>query len=385
MDDEIRAALTALAERAPDADPVRHRVAVRAKTLRQRRAVLAVAGAVAVGATVPLAASRLARGSAPITPASPGRAPGPSGSALPGSPVAAWPADPAAAGGNIRIPLRYRAAWLPAGFAENSRTASVTGPSPGLQVRGWSSKDYWTDAVPFVQVALLPRDGADVSHVWPELPGRWTPAVFPPRSAPRQEVRVGDRHGTAWPTPTGWVVEWRDGDGSPLAVQTGNMAESLATALRVAEAVVPDGNAAVECALQLTWLPDGLARAPQYVQTTSDVGSGWGHQLSLAEDRLRVSFRPDYHLSMVESTVDGRPIPPPDTIAFPFRGRPGNLWLHHGPKRYDSDHVFDVQLAGGRGLFVLGRAVTMDEGDFRRLITGVRVGSVPYVDWIGRR
>ncbi|NUT33053.1 MAG: hypothetical protein HOV79_08265, partial [Hamadaea sp.] len=70
-DDEIRAALTALAERAPDADPVRHRVAVRAKTLHRRRTVLAVAGAAAFVTTVPVVASRLAGAAGPLPPASP--------------------------------------------------------------------------------------------------------------------------------------------------------------------------------------------------------------------------------------------------------------------------------------------------------------------------
>ncbi|NUT32576.1 MAG: hypothetical protein HOV79_05820 [Hamadaea sp.] len=298
----------------------------------------------------------------------------------------ASPADPAAAAGNVRIPLLYRASWLPDGFVEVRRDAGVTGPRPGFQLRAWAGPTAAGPGSPYVQVALLPRDGADVTHLFPELPEMGLPQVTTPSPAPRLAVRIGDRPGSAWQTPTGWVVEWYLADGTPLAVQTGHLGDSLTTALRVAASVVRDGDAAAECAVQLSWLPTALAGAPHYISTRKVADDAYRHRLSLAGDRLIVTWQKTFYPALQEFGANNKEISPPQgSIPFSFQGRSGTLMVHPRPDRRDSDHMFWVKLEAGRGMDVRGRSAVLDEGDFRRIIAGVRLGSEPYVDWIGRR
>ncbi|MEV0898243.1 hypothetical protein [Actinoplanes sp. NPDC049802] len=348
MNDEmLRDALTSIADRAHDPGPVAAGIAALARVRRQRRGLLVAAAAVAgtaAGTAVLLrpAAERAAPVAAPPTP----------------SPtVSKTPAE-------TRVPLLYRVGWVPTGYAETGRTATLPGTGPGRQTRSWQRGD----------------DDTDLIHLF--LQPRTEDAL-----AGRTQGTIGGRR--CWQTtdPEQPLQIFLDaGDGMLLGVFVVKAADRAKTARRVADSIEPDGASVCAVSLVFGWLPERLT-GPVTASINGD-RSGWTESLSLesGEGRLDVTLLREVSTPKGEpATLRGVPgtvlmggeiqdcgdaiSPPPDDPAATCRGRVASSAR--------------IDLGGTRILRVTTRAeVTREE--LIRIMNELVLGPKPDVSWLPR-
>ncbi|MBB5873102.1 hypothetical protein F4553_006536 [Allocatelliglobosispora scoriae] len=361
-EDQIRLALTDLARRAPAPETLRAGLARGAVLRRQRRTMLLAGGAVAAGVAVP-AALLGSRGGLPGT-----LHPGSRARTAPGSPLPPPAREPAVRPGNTRIALRYRPTWLPDGFVESGRDATLDRSDPAYQQRRWSAPidpaTHNPNTVPPNVAVLVAPDGPLGAAFIGDL-----------GSQPEQ-VAVNGRPALAGQVAGVTTVAWQPRPGITLQVVTHEVVDALATALRVAESVVDDpGAATVESALAFGWLPSfGWLPAEKWkdvvVRTHADPGGGWSQDLMLP-GRLWVRYGRE------TSRVTG-----PNARSVTVRGTAGLIDVGDD----GTATALEMWLPDRIHLWVTtDRAGTATRTDLIRTADELRIGSRPYLGWIGGR
>ena len=271
--------------------------------------------------------------------------------------LAAVVAEPAAAPGNLRGPLRYRPTWLPDGFVETSREVSLRGGAADYQVRQWMlaenlavAPDKSGESPPFLRLMLVPAT---------DLPmGDW-----------RLAVRINGIEGGLSPK-EGQIpqVIWPVGDGLNLAVMVQGVGDDSIVAQWLARSVEPDGVAGVECPLDFGWLPESVQGTHHIAM--SYPAETWTANLSVLRDRHEI----------VAATL-GPGVTPPTADGQPesVRGQPGLVHF------YDNGAGWAyAELEHGLRLTVqLMTRVTRD--DLLQIIAELKVGPAPYLGWLGKR
>ncbi|MFG2044229.1 hypothetical protein [Dactylosporangium sp. NPDC048998] len=356
-DKEIQAALERVASRAPDPSRVRAGLDARARVHRQRRALLVAGGAVATASVLGLPAAALwldtagqdAAGAPDDVPVEPDVRTAPNlGAAMP---------EPAAAPGNLRIPLRYRPTWLPEGYVEASREASLRGGAPDYQVREWMrAEDAATmpdgnhDRAPFVRLMLVS------ASEWPI--GDWRLPVTVNGVAGGLSPKEGQTPQVVWPV----------AEGLQLATMVQGVGDDSLVAQWVARSVEADSVTAVDSPLDFGWLPDSIQGSHRIA--VSYPAETWTATLSVIRDRQQVA-----------GAVLGPAVTAPSADGSPasVRGRQGLV------------HSFDtgggwayVELAQGMRLAVTVMQPTSRE-ELLRVIAELKIGTTPYLGWLGRR
>ncbi len=355
-DEEIRAALDRVVARAPDPARIRAGFASRARAHRQRRALLVAGGALAAAGALGVPSILAWRdrrgqgpgdGTVPITPDV--RTPPNLGPAV---------AEPIPNAAVQRVAMRYRPSWLPEGYVEMSRTASVGSDASNYQSREWmrvqdaaETPDKNSEPPPYIRLVLVPASRLEL--------GDW-----------RIPAKINGADGGV-SLEDGQIpqVIWRIGNGLHLAVQVGSVGDDRTVALWIARSVEPDGVAGVECPLRFGWLPESLTGEHQVSLT--QWGDTWRATLQVISDRIEVA-----------SVVYGQGITlPPDGTESMVRGRQGIVRSYENGGGWA--YVF---LNDGRDLLVSiasGSGVAVD--DVVRIADKLDLGPPLYHGWIGQR
>ncbi|MET7417695.1 hypothetical protein [Dactylosporangium sp. NPDC005555] len=333
----IRAAFGAIADEAQSPERIRAGLATRARHHRQRRLVLRVAGAgVAVGAAG-VGVWRLTR-----------------------EPETGFPEVAGGPGGGwLKVPLRYRPAWLPGGYGQYQRSIVVVG-----------------DRAPVVSLDW--RRGTDASI---SLMIGWHDSLVRPEG----RTETVDVHGVAGrlvqteSSGNAAYVTWQPPGGPQLIVAVLDEdapGEQRATALRVARSVRPDQRETY-VGPRLGWLPDDLAGRPwrlsqgyqgqQWIQEISATGAG--------ERQLHLLMGPDAHKDLADHTT---------VLPVQLDGLAG--W--YAP---DSRHLFLTLDDGVQVLLGLDAVdgQTEEPGqvppELTRIIEALDHGPWPDMTWVGSR
>ncbi|GAA1750243.1 hypothetical protein [Luedemannella helvata] len=342
--DAILAALERIATQAPPPDRVVANLSARIRAHRQRRALLTLGGAAAVGVPAFIV----------LRPDQAGPGPGP-------APASAGP-DPSPRPGNTWAPMLFRPTWLPDGVTEVSRVGHK-GDEPG-QSRIWADDIYRRWAETFKDETLRESRfvGVDVKRA-AELATRGP--VSPPVDVLGGEpnTTVGD-HPAYVTDPDDDLAEvtWLV-DNLLIKVTVSPAAGGYDAALRVARSVVPDRTSRVEVGFSLRWLPARFGRTGWRV-TSSVTATKWSQQLvSLHDDFMVVGL----HSPGFFPTSDTNP----DDTQITVRGRQGTL----------SDGVLLVELADGSWL----RVGAGNRTEAVRIANDLIIGQPAYRGWVGTR
>ncbi|MEJ3749084.1 hypothetical protein WEI85_38195 [Actinomycetes bacterium KLBMP 9797] len=361
-DDMIRAALTTIADRAPNPGRLAARLTAPERVDRRRRNLLMVTGAAA--ATTAVAG---VGGAALLSRRGSGLAPG---GALGTSPESTPGGEPTPRPGNRRVPMRYRTTWLPDGFIENSRRVTVRGPAPGAQMRSWTRR------------TMPPRHKGDATAAHD---GVAYGLIHLGLSA--AGVSGTNRRATTVNGKPAWVatdpqmvpqVVWQPEPGVYLALSVVHgLGDQIEVASRMASSVVADTSGGCEVSLDFGWLPPGRDSARQQAEI-SGTPDGWEQTITV----LTGSGNPS-----VTATL--RPAQPAASGGQPatLRGRSGLILV--GADRYAGSWA-QVDFDNGRQLWVnlspadLGHQPATTREDLVRIVDELRIGPVPYTGWLGR-
>jgi hypothetical protein len=345
-DDVIRAALARVAGMAGDGARVRAALADRPRLHRQRRALVLAAGTVTAGAALAPALLTL-RGPARVDI----------------RPAPLSPAPPP--GGNRIVAMRWRPTWLPEGYVEVGRIATVDDPGTGFQQRTWRLPGGSPDGLDH---SIYLQAG---SHDWFGL-GQvsWRPSAtlgwFP------EEVFEEPSRGTP-------QVVFGVSSEETLAVALPNSGpEGMDLADRIARSVEPEPSAGCEIPLELGWLPASLS-GHQLVRLEGD-GSG---ELSVAlrvepggalepTVNAAVGSWPTFRFRCDEQiTVRGQ-----STCSWTDPPDSGGLWIRLDDGR---EAYLSVDLSG------LDGSPELDVADLVGMADSLRIGPPPDSSWAGRR
>lgn len=385
-EDNIRAALDRVALRAPDPARVRARLAGRTQANAQRRALLVAGGAVAATAAVAGPAVLLYRQRysqlpflAPNVPVLPDERTIPN--------LGPATAEPPAGPGNRRLVLPYRPTWLPDGYVEASRLVGLDGAAFPMQ-RAWmrpadllrSPAAQDSEPRPCVRLMLVDERHWAIEN-W-HIP-----------------IKVNGVDGGLAPHPgSNPQVLWPVGGGLNLAVSLWGLGDDFTVAQRLARSVEPDEVTAVEMPLEFGWLPDLL----QGWQTASieSTASSWVARLSVgtggwygaaggitAELGPAVQPGPTGNASGGPATVRGRE---GLVYTYPF----GGGWVY-----VELDDGLRLQVHGGTVDNPAPSPATVDtthpqlapppigisRDELLQVVEELKIGTAPYVDWIGTR
>ncbi|GAB2566487.1 hypothetical protein Aab01nite_46260 [Paractinoplanes abujensis] len=234
-DELIQAAFEKIAATAPPPERIRARLLARSRSHRQRRAVLAGAGALAATAvTIPFVHA-VRRVPAPVAP--PGA-----------TPARPSPEPPATAA------LRYTPGWLPAGVGERYREATTGGGTRTWTLDGAGQP---TDGSIGKGVTLMVGERIDDDSGLP--------------------VTIGDVTGRLRVTDASFV-EWTPRGGPPLVVAAYGLPDSTAVALRTARSVHPT-TSTMPVWIRAPWVP-GRFRGTTAAILRPLPGGGWLQQLT---------------------------------------------------------------------------------------------------------
>lgn len=327
----VRAALEHMAGRAPDPERIRAGLQRRARVHRQRRALL-VAGGVAA------AAGAVAVPSVVLLPRSPER------SLLGAGPVS----------------LRYRPAWLPAGFVESSRSATVRDGRVAAEARVWKPSEELGDSHGYGPVARIWMDARPEAV---DLSGRTAPVMV-------GRVEGGlFRDGETLAGRAIYRVAWPRGDGGSFTVTVRSVDDSDEVALRVAESVAPDADAVLEPPVEPGWLPEQVPADPYHLSVFE---SGYGVEADLG---LGGAGRPTlrFHLG----GIWGGPSATPEqrrTVTV----RDTSVLLYLAERSWSAHLVLD----DGRNLVIDAGQGVSDE-DLLRVWEQLHVLPLPDTSWMG--
>ncbi|MBW6438673.1 hypothetical protein KZ829_33595 [Actinoplanes hulinensis] len=345
-DNMLRDALTTIADRAHDPGPVAARITARTRVHRQRRGLLVAAAAVA-GTT---AGTAVLLGRTPRVVSDPPSV----------SPPVSPSISPLPAPTGTRVPLLFRAAWMPTGYAETARDATLPG-APVRQARSWQRGDD------VIHLFLHPRTEE-------ELAGRTTSTI-------------GGRR--AWLTDNPGQplqVHLDAAEGMLLGIAIDKAGDRARTAQRIAASIEPDGVSECAVSLALGWLPDRLTGT--VTASLNGTRTDWSESLILESGQGRL----DVSLAREVSTPKGEPAT--------LRGVPGTVFMGgeikdcgdavvpptDGPPATCRGRVASsarIELGGSRILRVTTWAeVTRDE--LIRIMNELVVGPEPDVSWLPR-
>ncbi|WP_328467824.1 hypothetical protein OHA21_50100 [Actinoplanes sp. NBC_00393] len=313
-DEQLRALFSDIAGQAHDPARLAPEIVARARTHRQRRGLLMAAGAAGTTAV------------------------------LGGTGVAGWlwssRTTPVAEGPGIRVPLRYGLGWVPAGFAEESRSATVPGSGVEEQGRNWRGDGQ-------IYLQLEPAQMNLRRHLrTTTIAGRlaWD---FPGEPSHQIYLEIDDET---------WLMVG--------ARVPGNKAD---VARKLAESVTAESSAVCEVSLTFGWLPERFAG----VRTI-----GLGRIAKSTNETLIVQHKD----GPARIVVQMGPIPEPSP-----GGTRATVRGHDALVREGSVPLVDVDLGGDRRLRLSGLSpqdVTLEE--LIHVANEVRIGRPPDTSWLQR-
>ncbi|MBL7258376.1 hypothetical protein [Paractinoplanes lichenicola] len=247
-DELIQAAYEKIASAAPPPERIRARLQARSRSHRQRRAVLAGAGALgATALTVPFV--HFLRGGSP-----------PETAPIDAVTASAPPPKPAAT-----APLRYALGWLPAGVGEQYREATTDGGTRTWLLDGLT---YPTDYTVAKGVTLAVGERSEDNAGTP--------------------VTIGDVTGRLVVTDSSFV-EWTPKGGPTMIVTVYGLPGSTEVALRMARSVRPT-RATIPVWIRSPWIPDRF-RGSTSARLIPLAGGGWRQELTYAAPRFTQVLR----------------------------------------------------------------------------------------------
>ncbi|KHD73390.1 hypothetical protein [Actinoplanes utahensis] len=353
---ELHDALLTIAGRAHDPAPLATRIMTRSRNQRQRRSLLVAAAAAGTAAAGGIAAW-------PRRPAPP--APPATTAGLPSSPAPSLSPSPSAGPAAARATMLYRPTWMPTGYAETSRVATVPGTGPVAQTRSWLRG---SDEEHPIHLFLGARTADSVTGMKPGTLGGRKAWLNPDGANPHQ-------------------VSVEVGDGLILNVSVHQEKDRVEIARHVAASIRPDGQSAVAVSLSFGWLPENCG-GPLQVDVN---GTGRAYDQAL---RRRETGGEDR--DAVEALLTSLTWPDRDAEKVTLRGRPGLLWAYEeAPCSSDSpagsatscgfrvpNAVVDL---GGRRLHVrLMPWASKRREDLIRVVDEIRIGPAPDVSWLPR-
>lgn len=350
---ELHDALADIAGRAHDPAPLAARIMAGSRTRRQRRGLLVAAAA----------AGTVAAGAVAVWPRRPEN-PAPPTLSVPSGPTSAPAPVPSPSGSPIvsHALMVYRPTWMPTGYVEVSRLASVPGTGPIDQTRSYERAG---DADHPIHLFLAPRD--------------------PALTAGMTATTLGGRR--AWlnrdPQNPAHVLMEVDND-LVLSIAVHREKDRAEIARHIAASIRPDAQSAISSALAFGWLPEtsrgtvtmGLdGTALRFEQTLKSTGT-----------------------TSVEASISWRKYPAGDAERLTLRGRPARLRPGKEvpcPATPPPDGTIAcgtalpyalVDLGGGRTLHVSlpGKVTPSSRADLIRVVEEIRIGRDPNVSWLPR-
>jgi hypothetical protein len=339
IDDELRAAFEALADRAPHPARLQAGLADATRRHRQRRSLLLAAGTAVAGGGALAAAFASGR-----TVPQPGRTP-----TLTPVPTPTLPANP-------RIPLSYGPGFLPAGLTERIRSVVVNGAHEFTRV--WASEATSDDE----QLSL----------------GLFVPRHYVPSGT---RTTINGRAARSWGGAKGAGIDLTVPEGI-LEILANGFADNAGAALAVAESIQPD-DATLEIPFGLGWLPVGWSAIGATVESfeASPRQQSEGIAAAVGDFNLVVNFE-----------IHPGPAPLwPDGEAVTVRGLPG-LWHRRDATTID----IGVPMPDSRWLRAHLKRGTWDktgaidqvlttEEDALRIVEELRIGPPAAYEWAGPR
>ena len=359
IDDDIRAAFAALADRAPHTARVQQALAGAARARRQRRSLL-IAGGVAAGTAFvgagALAGARWALGDRePID-----------------EPAIPTPSIVEQGNGNLRVPMRYRPGLLPGTLREVTRTSALSGPA--WQTRQWS--DPGTEGAGSIGPVRHLRLDLVRRVLWPEY-----------KSA--AVVDVNGVEGRLWGGAGQAQVAWPVAEGGILRAWAIGFEDSIHTALATADSVKPDGAAALEVPVYLRRHP---AVDTPVTQVYSCSPAVWSRHLSVITEELTVA---NVAILLRMPTVEGAEPLTVRGLSGVWRRSEQSVTFAFGPVH---DRFFTVSFARGSivGNPSIGRdpfaalpetieRIDLTDDDALRIVEEMHIGPAPVDDWYGQR
>jgi hypothetical protein len=247
--DQIRSALAAIADEAPPAQRVRANLDVAARRQRQRRTLLRVAGAGGLTASAGVAgAGYLAR-----------RSPGPP--ATTDEPDRGW----------LKVPYRYRPAWLPDGIGQSGHGLLIENDLPVVVSRSWGPAPDVPYAIgPVVRLVVGAHPltaGGDFDGAEP-VDVNGTTGLLKIRAFPTSDSERSAE------------LAWQPPDAPPLSVHligAGPRDGEIDPLLRIARSVRRDQRH-FWVNPRFGWLPDDIAPVP-WTFSVSNQDGVWSEQL----------------------------------------------------------------------------------------------------------
>lgn len=225
-EEKIRGALERMADRAPNAERVRARLAGRSRAVRTRRAVLLAGGAAAAAGVVGVP-TVLAVRSRPL-----------------------GGVDPLGLPAGGRLPLRYGVGWLPDGLVEDSRMVTMRDGSLDRMFRSW-------------RPSAADRAQIDDPLARSQGVSLWLTAADEVVAGDRGSsgVTVNGQRGELHEDERGHRVVWPVGNGRVFVVQATMFDDSAVVAVGAAESVDVDPAAVLEPPVAPGWLPGQIDSA----------------------------------------------------------------------------------------------------------------------------